>query len=177
MDVSQPDVDLDGIGIGAMVSWECDLYVPDVIRALAKSGGSLPAIEMMQSLLPAARTLGLDTEGLPSDEEMRAAANFVSSLNASVVVVGEDDDTEWRVAGQLSPEFLHADIDDRARIVGKVAKIIPRGKWQPYLTFPGLNVIPRKQRRMMNQQPPEPGREDDFLAGPAVMLDILAIYR
>lgn len=38
VDVLDPDADFDGIGIGAMVSWECDLYVPEVIQAMSESG-------------------------------------------------------------------------------------------------------------------------------------------
>ena len=64
VDVTQPDTDFDGVGIGAMVSWECDLYIPEIIQTLAQSGEALGALDMMQNLLPMARRLGLDTEGM-----------------------------------------------------------------------------------------------------------------
>lgn len=55
VDVIQPDTDLDGVGIGAMVSWECDLYIPEIIQRLARSGEALGALDMMRNLLPMAR--------------------------------------------------------------------------------------------------------------------------
>ncbi|MPZ91867.1 MAG: hypothetical protein GEU68_09605 [Actinobacteria bacterium] len=38
VEVLDPGTDFDNIGIGAMVSWECDLYVPEVVQTLATSG-------------------------------------------------------------------------------------------------------------------------------------------
>jgi len=177
VEVLQPDTDLDGIGIGAMLSWECDLYVPEIIQTLARSGEALGAIRMMQNLLPMARSLGLDTEGLPNDEEMSAVSDFISGMDASLLVVGEDDETDWRVAGQLTDGWLHGDVEGRARVVGKVSKVVPLGRWKPYLTFPGMNLLPREERRRMERQAPAPDKEGEYLSGPALMLDILAIYR
>jgi hypothetical protein len=177
VEVLQPDTDLDGIGIGAMLSWECDLYVPEIIQTLARSGEALGAIGMMQNLLPMARSLGLDTEGLPNDEEMSAVSDFISGMDASLLVVGEDDETDWRVAGQLTDGWLHGDVEGRARVVGKVSKVVPLGRWKPYLTFPGMNLLPREERRRMERQAPAPDKEGEYLSGPALMLDILAIYR
>lgn len=83
-------------------------------------------------------SLGLDTEGLPSKDEMGAMSGFISRLDARLLVVGGDDDTDWRVAGQLDRESVHGDLEGRARVVGKVTKVIPVGRWKPYLTFPGM---------------------------------------
>lgn len=177
VEVTQPDTDFDGIGLGAMLAWECDLYIPEIVQTLARSGEALGAIGMMQDLLPMARRLGLDTEGLPDEEEMGAVSGFISGMDASLLVVGEDDETDWRVAGQLNEESLHGDVEGRARIVGKVSRIVPLGRWKPYLTFPGMNLLPREERRRMERQAPAPGKENEYLSGPALMLDILAIYR
>jgi len=78
VDVVQPDTDLDGVGLGAMLAWECDLYIPEIVQVLARSGEALSAIGMMQNLLPMARRLGLDTEGLPNDDEMGAVSGLIS---------------------------------------------------------------------------------------------------
>ena len=32
IEILQPDEDFEGIGIGIMVSWECDLFIPNVVR-------------------------------------------------------------------------------------------------------------------------------------------------
>jgi hypothetical protein len=177
LDVTQPDVDFDGIGIGAMVSWECELYVPHIIQTMAGSGGVRDAIDKMQNLLPAARRLGLDVEGLPGVEEMQAASSFLGQMDSKLLVVGEDDESDWRVAGQIKDEFLHGDLEGVGRMVGKVSKILSNGHSRPFLTFPGMNLVPREQRRKMERQAPPPGKEEEYLTGPALMLDILAIYR
>lgn len=177
IEVVEPDSDFDAIGVGAMVSWECDVYVPDIIQMLGQSGETLPAIGMMQELLPAATRLGLDTEGLPGAEEMEAVAAFVGGMNAKALVVGEDDDTDWRVAGNLVDEFVMGELDGRARLVGKVVKVLRPGQWKPYLSFPGMNLLSREERRKKERQRPDPGSEGEYLAGPALMLDVLAIYR
>lgn len=177
VEVTQPDTDFDGIGLGAMLIWECDLYIPEIVQALARSGETLGAIGMMQNLLPLARRLGLDTEGLPSDEEMGAVSGLISGMDMSLLVVGEDDETDWRVAGQLDEVSLRGDVEGRALVVGKVSKVVPLGRWKPYLTFPGMNLLPREERRRMERQAPALGKENEYLSGPAIMLDILAIYR
>lgn len=177
VDVLDPASDLEGIGIGAMVSWECDIYVPDVIQAMARSGEALQAIEMMQSLRPAAEAFGLDTDGIPDAKTLGAATSFISGLNAPLVVVGEDEDTDWRVAGRVRDDNLRGDLDGRARVVGKVEKIVLPGRWQPYLTFSGMKLVGREARRKLEKQAPPAGEEDQYLPGPALVLDVLAIYR
>jgi hypothetical protein len=177
VEVLEPDTDLEGISIGSMVSWECDLHVPQIIQVMSRRGEALGAIGMMQKLLPAAKSLGLDTAGLPGDDEMKAVSALIDGMNASLLVVGEDQETEWRVAAELSDDFVHGDVEGRARVVGKVSKVLSPGRWKPYLTFPGMNLVSREERRKMERQAPTPGKEDEYLAGPAFMLDILAIWR
>jgi hypothetical protein len=177
VEVVQPDVDFADIGIGAMVSWECDLYIPDVVQSLARSGDALTAINLMQRVLPAATVLGIDTAGLPGEEQMRAAADLIAGLEASLLVVGEDEETDLRVAGQVVSDFLRGDLEGRARVVGKVSQVVRVGRWKRYLTFPGMRIVPREERRRMERERPAPGSEAEYLAGPALVLDLLAIYR
>ncbi len=177
IEVLEPETDFVGIGIGAMVAWECDIYIPEIIQAMANSGEALKIIGQMQDLMPAAESLGFDTSGLPKGKELEAASKFIKGVDAQLLVVGEDEDTDWRIAGQLTGQFLHGDVEGRARVVGKVSKILPQGRWKPYLTLPGMNILPRERRRQLERQAPEPGKEDQYLSGPAIMLDILAIYR
>ncbi len=65
-----------------MVAWECDIYIPDIVQGLARSGEALPAIAMMQQLAPAAEALGLGTTGMSAVKEMEAASSFISGLDA-----------------------------------------------------------------------------------------------
>lgn len=177
VDVTQPEVDFEGIGVGAMVSWECENYIPEIVQSMSGKGEMLGALNMMQNLLPAAQSLGLDIEGLPNRREIDATSTFITEMGSKLLVVGDDDDTEWRVAGKIEDEYLHGELDGRARIVGKVAKVLSSGHSKPFLTFPGMNLVSREKRRAMERQAPPAGQEDQYLTGPALMLDILAIYR
>lgn len=177
VDVRDPEVDFAGIGIGAMISWECELFVPENVRALARSGEMLPAIELMQSLAPMAETLGLDLDGIPSVGELDAYAGLLRGMNASLVAVGDDEETDWSVAGTLQDAWLAGEIEGRGIVVGKVQKVIKEGNFQPFLTFPGMNLVSREERRRMNKIPPAEGKEAEYLGGPALVLDVLAIYR
>ena len=58
---------------------------------------------------------------------MGAVSGLINGMNASLLVVGEDDETDWRVAGQLDEASVHGDVEGRARVVGKVSKTVPRG--------------------------------------------------
>lgn len=177
IDTLQPDTDFQEIGLGAMVSWECDLYVPSFVQMLAKSGEAVGALNMMQTLLPAARDMGLTTTGLPGADAMKAAASFIGGVGAKLLIVGEDDDTDWKVAAHVDDAFQHGDLEGRARVVGKVSRVLKAGQWLPFLTFPGMKLVAREERRRLERQAPAPGKEGEYLSGPAIMLDLLAVYR
>jgi hypothetical protein len=40
-----------------------------------------------------------------------------------------------------------------------------------------MNLLSREERRKKEHEAPPPGKEAEYLPGPALMLDILAIYR
>lgn len=178
VEVTQPDLDYKDIGVGAMISWECEIYVPEFVRMMSASGEMVGAIDMMRTLLPAAKSLGLTTEQpLPSADTLDATSNFLKGMNVKALVVGEDDTSEWKVAGQINDQYLHGELEGPVRLVGKVTKVMSEGQWKPFLSFPGMGAGSREQRRKMERQAPEPGKEDQYLHGPALMLDILAVYR
>lgn len=178
IEVMDPDADLAGAGIGAMVSWECDVFVPNAAKMISQAGGAAPLLDTMRAMLPAARALGLETGTIPADDELEAMGTMLRGMQSSkVLIVGEDDSTDWKVAGHLSGPVELGDLEGRARVVGKVARILREGQWKPYLAFPGMDLLSREKRRLAERTPPAPGKEDDYLYGPAVMLDILAVYR
>lgn len=177
IDVMDPSADFPTVGTGQMVRWECNIYVPEVVQVMARSGEAVDMMNMMKGVLPMAGALGLDTAGMPDAEQLGAMTGLLQSLNASLVVIGEDDDTDWQIAGTVKEQFVRGDFDGRALVVGKVSKVVPEGKWQPLLAFPGMNLLSREQRRKAAKTKPSLEEENQYLAGPAVMLEILAIYR
>jgi hypothetical protein len=175
--VVSPDDDLNDVGIGALIDIECEVYVPDMIRALSSTGGMTDALNMFDTLLPLADIFGLDTTKAPDSRQIAAVRSVVTNLGSDQVLVGERDDTEWRVAGKLLATHLRAEIEGVARVIGKVSAIWKRGEWKPLLSLPGMNLIPREQRRKLEQERPDPEQADRWLEGPAVMFDLLAVYR
>jgi len=160
-----------------MIDVECEVYVPDVIKALSSSGGITQALDALEALLPAAQTFGFDTTGLPSKKEREGVKKFAAVLGGNQVAIGELDDSDWRLAGQLKGEFINGDIEGRARMVGKISTRWAKGVWKPLLALPGSSLLPRAERRALERKRPEEGEDENYLEGPAVMLDILAIYR
>jgi hypothetical protein len=177
IDVIHPDTDLKGIGIGALIELECEIYIPEILKALAPNNGLAQAIEMMQALSPFAASLGGDMSSLPDAGQLDAVKGFANTLGGAAVLVGEPDDTEWRVAGKLVDAHLRGEIEGHARVVGKVSAVLADGAWKPLLALPGMNLLSRDKRREMERKGPDEGQEDNWLQGPAIMLDVLAVYR
>jgi hypothetical protein len=177
IEVLNPDDDLKDVGIGALIEAECDIYVPEVIQALASSGGLVEALNAMAELEPYVKALGLDTANLPARDERDSMKGFIEALGGSIVAVGEFDASSWRLAGQLDDRYINGDLDGPARIVGKVTTTWPANQWKPLLALPGSSLLPRAQRRELARKPPAESQKDQYLEGPALMLDVLAIYR
>ncbi len=173
-----PAADLANAGIGAMISTECDVFVPDVVRALSPSNGFVEALEKLDAMMPFADALGLDTKtGLPSKGERDAMKGFVQNLGGKIVAVGEYEDTAWKVVGELQSQHLREGVEGVACVVGKVSTRWSEKQWKPLLALPGSSLLPRAQRRQLERKQPDPGEENQYLEGPAVMLHVLAIYR
>jgi hypothetical protein len=176
INVLVPDSDLDGVGIGALIDIECEVYVPDLVKALSPAGGLTEALDMLDTLRPMAGVLGLDMPGLPEASQL-SAMRSLTNLGSDQILVGERDDTPWRIAGKLLGSHLRGEIEGVARVVGKVAATWAPGQWKPLLSLPGMNLIPRDQRRKLEREAPSPDQAGNYLEGPAIMLDLLAVYR
>ncbi|WP_337110151.1 DUF6414 family protein [Prescottella equi] len=170
------DDSLDQYSTGEIVELEADLYVPEVVRMLQSDHEMGQLFDAMDKLSKLGGVMTLD--GMPPQEERDAMRAAISALPTSLMVVGELAESEWAIAGKLNRDYLHdADLDGTARIVGKIAKKLPEGTYKPILALPGMSLMPREQRRAMERKKPEPGDEGKYLSGPAVLLDIIAIYR
>lgn len=176
-DVVNPDSDFVGIGIGALVELECEIYIPEMIKALSPSGGLAQAVEQLQALAPLAAVFGSEVTGMPAAGQLDAVKGLTKSLGGDAVLVGEPSETDWRIAGKLVDSYLRGEIEGYARVVGKVSAVLKSGTWRPLLALPGMQLLSRDKRREMEKKGPDAGQEGNWLQGPAVMLDILAIYR
>ncbi len=178
VDVLELDTELAEVGIGTIVEIECEIYVPDTVKMLSAAGGLPQALDQLDALTPFAAALGLDTEsGLPNKGERDAVRGFVQALGSDQVLVGEFDSSDWRVVGPLAGAYVNGEIEGMAKVVGKVATRWPSGEWKPLLALPGTSLIPREQRRRLQRTQPKADERDQYLEGPAVLLDVLAVYR
>lgn len=176
IDVVDPGNDLDDAGYGAMISGEAEFYVPRMIRLLTQ-GDLGRAIDMIDKLEPLADVFGFDKEGMPDKGKRDAIRSAVDVFQADVVTVGEFDSSDWKVAAQLTSQYIRAQAEGPAQFVGKVAKQWPAGQGQHLLALPGTTLLPRHERRTLQSRKPDNPDDDSFLNGPAMMLDMLAIWR
>lgn len=179
IEVCQPEVDFSHAGIGSFIHWECDVYVPEFIAALANQGEIGGAIRLVKEVAPSAQALGLNMDGLPPLDQMEAMLNLVEGMKISPVVVGDGSETDWKVVGSLRPPSIQRDatFDGTAIIIGKVKKRIPKGSWYPLVSLPGMNLLGREERRRKERRGPQDDDEEpQFIPGPALVVDYLAIY-
>jgi hypothetical protein len=168
---------LDGVGFGALVHLECEAYIPDMVRMFA-SGDLADAIGLMQNLGGFADALGLDMTGMPTGHEIEGIEAATKMIKSDLVFVGEDDASAWKIAGKLSKAHLRdPDVEGFVKVVGKVSKQWPAQQWKPLMALPGASLVPRKERRDMERKVPDNPDDDSYLEGPAVMIDVLAVYR
>lgn len=179
-EVLEPETEFPAAGTGALIDWECEVYVPEGIAPVANQSGLRDALRTMEAMMPQARAMGLDTEGLPDSDEMSAVAGFLENVDVALVVVGEDTSGgDWKVVGSLNNQWMAkgAAFDGDARIVAKVKRRIPAGSFYPLLSLPGMNVNSREERRRQERQGPTSDDERSlFLEGPLLVVDYLAIY-
>jgi hypothetical protein len=182
LEALDPDNDFSSVGIGAFIEWECDIYIPEFIKILSNPGDLSSTLNTIQAVASSAEALGLDANEIPKSGEVKAMSTFLNSLDSfkvTPVVVGEDSSTDWRVVGTLDKQWIHqgASLDDRVRIIGKVKKTIETDKWYPFFSLPGMSFVNREERRRMEREgPSNDSDKNQFIHGPLLVLDYLAIY-
>lgn len=174
IDVLDPENDLRGLQIGYFLSAHCEVYVPSISRAL----GNPEQLQGFANLARTAKSFGIPLgDNDPDIEQIDAVVNLAKSIGGSQTVVGEFEDTDWKVFGQLKQDLAPEDLDGLAVVVGKVTGIVGPGKWRSLITLPGMQMLSREERREIDRKGPKAGDEANWIKGPALMLDILAIYR
>lgn len=177
VDVVDPDTDLNGLGTGALIEIECEIYVPEIVKALSPSGGLAKAIGQIEAFAQIAPAFGTELTGMPGQGQLDAMKSVAGLLGGDAMFVGEPNDTDWHVAGKLLDSYLQGEVEGYAKVVGKVSTQWGTGQWKPLLALPGMNLLSRDKRREMERKGPNEGQEQNWLEGPAIMLDVLAIYR
>lgn len=173
--VQDPDNELPSLSMGALIHIECDIQVPSLIKALAPKSGMLNAVKAFSEF---GSTIG---QSLPIDEKQLTMVETLGNLmGGDLVVIGETDSDDWKIAGRLRDDHLRVsteELDGSVHMVGKVSRRLVAGDHKPLLALPGLDILPRAKRREMEAKGPSGPDDDSWLEGPALMIEILAIYR
>lgn len=165
--------DLKDVKVGDIVDVTCELYESDASK-IARPGGMLDAIPLMKMLAKLSQGPS-PLAGLPDAESLDTMAAFGAAMPTSIVI-GDIIDTDWRIVGPLSGDPID-EVDGDARVVGKVSKVWGPGSWRPLPGLPIISQMPREQRRQYERKGPTAGQEMFWVEGPAIQLDLLAIYR
>lgn len=174
--VLQPDVAFPAVGTGSIVKWECDLFTPEMVSKLADAA---KAFEAFRSIAPAAESLGLSMEGLPEVDQVDAMEKMIGVMDAPNLVVGDEDGTDWKIAGPVQDQYLTggAELADRAQVIAKVTRVVPKGKWYPLVEPKGFRMSREERREKERRGPANEQDRANYLEGPLALVDFLAIYR
>nr|WP_154923792.1 hypothetical protein [Microbacterium testaceum] len=166
------DADLEGIRPGSMIDVSADLYESDVTKMTGPSGvlGMLPMLSQMQSSFGGAASSSSKMPDASKIEALRAFATVMPEL----ILLGDIDGSETRIVCVL-PATMGA--EGQARVVAKVKKVVAPGKYEPLPGLPFLDQMPRAQRRDFLAKGMQAGQEMMWIEGPALVLDVLAIWR
>lgn len=159
---------------GTLISVDCEIEVPPTIALLSQPDELNQLLDLMENIGPIASAFGATIEGMPSGDQINAARAF-TRFKADVVVVGEVDEETPRIAGKLDQKYVREMPEGEARVVGKVARRWQEGQRYPLIALPGATLLTRSRRRQAT--PPADSSDENVLHGPALTLDILAIFR
>jgi hypothetical protein len=105
IEILQPAVDFNDITLGTIVEWECELRTPDYVNYVTKAGEASQAIRMAQNFASAAKGLGLDTSGMPGQEQLDAMTGAIDSLNLPRMIIGQAAGSPWQFFSRIRDEF------------------------------------------------------------------------
>ncbi|MBF4621514.1 hypothetical protein [Clavibacter sp. VKM Ac-2542] len=176
IEVMQPDIDFKDITLGMIIDWECELRTPDYVNYVAKAGEASQAIRMAQDFASTAKALGLDTTGMPAQEQLDAMSGAINSLNLPRVIIGQAEGSPWQFFSQIRDEFAQGELDGYKRVVGKVTRVVPAGTPHELVKLPGARFANRQARRSQGRPQAATPDQGQTLTGPAVELDLLAVY-
>ncbi|WP_141750685.1 MULTISPECIES: hypothetical protein [unclassified Corynebacterium] len=176
-EILEPDTSFQHIRTGEMIEWECDVYLSEISEILANN--ELPgSLRSLAKVAPLTKIFGSPQNDLPDSEQFNQMADFMDGVNLKPILIGEDDATAWRIVGTLQQDHIRTKdgFDDRARIVAKVRKKIPEGRWFSLHAASGIPMS-REQRRAAGRKGPSTAEEQNqFLEGPLLVVDYLAVY-
>ncbi|MFD8948939.1 hypothetical protein ACFV0B_08810 [Streptomyces xanthophaeus] len=158
-----------GLRSGEVVVAQCELEVPTASRFMT-SPDEMEAVSQMMSLF-----------GQTMDQGQLSAIEGFAALSRSseqrVVIVGDVDEEAPKVVSALKKSALRVEYDEletEATVVGILHKKIPAGERHLLFNLPGMNLLPRAERRRMAQA--ADADPTMFIEGPLGIVTPLAIF-
>lgn len=175
-EILDPTESFPRLSAGTMLLAEGYVSVPAPIQYLSQPEMFRPMLDMFDQIEPLARVFGAQVDEMPDPEQVRAMRGVTESFALDTVMVCDLGPGELSIAGKLEKDHLREMPDGDLRVVGKVSKKWAAGQKHSLLALPGASMLSRAQRRggSVSQDPVD---EEMTLRGPALTIDVLAIYR
>ncbi len=176
VEILDPDTELPQLLTGALIDIECDIQIPTFVGMLNRSSGlidTMKSLSALSDLMPAG-------SAVPDPQQVEMAEKLTDLMGDKVMIVGMPDSDTWTITGQLLPTHQRVETEDLegdVRVVGKVKRRIRAGESHSLMALPGASLMNREKRREMSRKGPSSESDDSWVRGPALILDILAIYR
>lgn len=155
---------------GHIVEFGAEVYPADVSQLSASNGilGMLPLVKAISRLT--GKPTGFEQF---EDGTLDAIAEFGAAMKGTTILRGDLAD-DSRFVAQVPSDVV---ADGFAHVVGKVVTTWGAGHWKPLPGLPVYSQLPRDQRRELERKGPPAGSEMMWLEGPAMQLNLLAIYQ
>ena len=173
-DIEDLREEFDTISVADIMQVQCEVEIPPFVRMFSQPDQLDDMVNMIEAFRAMAPMLGQDLEGMPGKKETKAFRDFGKAMKSDVVIVGDQEDGGPQVTGKLHQDYIRDEIEGDVFILGKVAKRLKDGETHSLLAIPGASLMSRQQRRQASRQEQT---DETTLVGPALTLDILAIYR
>lgn len=175
VEILDPDGEFPTLATGSLIDVDCDIEIPTFVHMLNRGSGlieTMKSLSTLSDMLPSAAKI--------DPNQLAMVETMTNVLGDKLMIIGTPDSDEWRITGQLLPAHQRVEIEDLegdVRVVGKVKRRIREGESHQLLPLPGASIMSRAKRRELARQRPASTSEDMSIQGPALVLDILAIYR
>ncbi|WP_264631846.1 DUF6414 family protein [Microbacterium hydrothermale] len=173
-DIEEDESLLEGMKAGHLITFGGELYESDLTKATSSTGvlGMLPLLQTIAKM--PGMTGGAELDQALSGGTLEAMQGFGQAMNGKSILQGEIQDTDWRFVSLVDSAVQ---VEGTAYVVGKISKVWGEGDWRLLPGTPMMAQLPRAKRREIERKGPDKGAEMMWMEGPAVELEILAIYR
>ncbi|MGW0366660.1 DUF6414 family protein [Streptomyces sp. NPDC002990] len=174
-DIDSLQAEFEQVGIMDFLHGQFEVEVPPMVQLMSQPEQLSDMLDLLEAFRPMASLMGQDVHGMPGQEETAAMRGFAKAMKSDIVIVGDQEEGGPKVTGKLTKEYVKDSIEGEVFILGKVAKKWKEGESHPLMALPGASLMSREQRRQAARKPQKSDAET--VTGPALTLDILAIYR